>query len=140
MGEGMIEEPTVPTVGHDEELRGSAPAMTTKDLLLEVWRDMKFVRPAVEGLIAAGLIQRVEAIERDHVARDERGGSPPELVERLEALEAWHDDLESRGLERRRIADISGRTLALVIVVSNFVLGAVIVLLNLLSEGPGRPF
>lgn len=46
-----------------DDLRGSSPAMSTKDLLLEVYRDMKFVRPAVEALQEAKLPERINAVE-----------------------------------------------------------------------------
>lgn len=119
--------------GAGEELRGSAPVMSARDLLLEVYHDMKFVRPALEGLLAAGLVARVEALERDHIARDERGGAPLEIVHRVNSLEDWKSDVDAAGVERRRIGDISGRTLATLILVSNFVLGMVVMFVNLIG-------
>jgi hypothetical protein len=95
--------------GEHDEVRGSAPVMSTKDLLLEVYRDMKFVRPALEGLLAAGLVARVEELERDKLAR------------------------ESAGVERRRIGDLSTRTLAAVVLVSNCLVGLAVVVMNALN-------
>lgn len=61
----------------DGELRGSAPVLTTKDIVLELYHDMKVVRPAVERLEAAGIITRVELLEqreRDRISL-EKGAS-----------------------------------------------------------------
>ena len=92
-----------------DEVRGSMPVMTTKDLLLEVYHDMKFVRPAVEGLLAAGVIGRIESLERDRLvittARDERG----------------------------RIGSLTNRGLVVVILVTQFLVGLVVAFSNLNS-------
>jgi hypothetical protein len=83
--------------------------MSARDLLLEVYRDMKFVRPALENLLSAGLVTRVEALEQDRIER------------------------EAHGVERRRIGDLSARSLAFIIMASNFVLGLIIMFVNLLK-------
>lgn len=38
--------------------------MSTKDIVLELYHDMKAVRPAVEALVAAGIVQRIELLEQ----------------------------------------------------------------------------
>lgn len=48
----------------EDELRGSTPVMTAKDLLLELWNDMKVVRPIAENLEQADIITRVERLEQ----------------------------------------------------------------------------
>jgi hypothetical protein len=115
-------------VGHDL-VRGSAPVMTTKDLLLEVYHDMKFVRPAVEGLLAAGLVGRVDLLERDG---DRRAavGLTADLVGRVDAIEDRHEEIDARGVERRRLGDLSARTLGAIVIASNFLLGIVVLLVN----------
>lgn len=115
-----------------DELRGSAPVMSAKDLLLEVYKDMKFVRPALEGLLAAGLIARVEGLELEFERR-KAAGLKEDLVHRVELLEDEHLQKAARVLERRRIGDISARTLAALILVSNFVLGVVVFLVNVFN-------
>lgn len=114
-----------------DDVRGSSPVMTTKDLLLEVYRDMKFVRPAVEGLLAAGVVARIEAVERDDLAR-EAAGLNAELVHRVEVLEDVGRASGAAGLERRRLGDLSARSIALFIVVANFAIGFLIALNSLL--------
>jgi len=123
-------------VHHDagQDLRGSAPVMSARDLLLEVYHDMKFVRPALENLLSAGLVARVEAIERDHVERDGRGGAPVDLVQRVENAEHYIEQAKAAGIERRRIGDLSARTLAFVVMASNFVLGLIVMFVNILSK------
>ena len=92
-------------------LNPNAVALTTKELLIEVFHDMKFVRPAVEGLLAANIQHRLEAVEKELAYRNARGLSA-DLVARVEVLEAYHDDEESRAAERERIGSISGRAIA----------------------------
>lgn len=46
-----------------DDVRGSTPVMSTKDLLLEVYHDVKLMRPALETLILADLPRRVLALE-----------------------------------------------------------------------------
>jgi hypothetical protein len=51
-----------------DELRGSEPIMSSKAILLELWADMKVVRPAVERLQEEQLPKRILAIEQRHIA------------------------------------------------------------------------
>lgn len=90
---------------HDE-LRGSAPAMTTKDLLLEVYHDMKFVRPAVEALQGECLPARVDVLEKDKITRDA----------------AWR--------ERQRLGGISNKALLSAILVGQFALAVWVAVAN----------
>lgn len=116
-----------------DDLRGSAPAMSTKDLLLEVYKDMKFVRPAVEGLLAAGVVARIEALERDD-ATAKAAGVNDDLVKRVAALEKQNEEDLAAGRERRRIGDLTNRTIAAVVLVSNFVLGAIVMFVSLIQS------
>ena len=115
-----------------EDVRGSAPAMTTKDLLLEVYHDMKFVRPAVETLMAAGVVQRIEAIERSDV-RLEASGVTAGLVDRVAALEQVNKDRGSAETERRRIGDLTNRSVVFAIVITNFIIGVLIAVSNVID-------
>lgn len=91
---------------NDDDIRGQSSAMSTKDLLLELYHDMKFVRPAVEGLLAAGLATRIEVLERDRLV------------------------LSTAKTERNRIGDMTNKTIVIIVLVSNFVLGLVISIAN----------
>lgn len=53
----------------DEDLRGSAPMMTTKDLLLELWQDVKELRKDMSVLTSQDLDERLSEVEswRDRV-------------------------------------------------------------------------
>jgi hypothetical protein len=78
-----------------DELRGSTPIMSTKDILLEVYNDMKFVRPAIEGLLAAQVIRRIEVLEKDMIVR------------------------EASEMERHRVVEVSGKLIMSIVVISN---------------------
>lgn len=116
-----------------DELRGSAPVMSTKDILIEVYRDMKFVRPAVEGLLAAGVVARIEALEREDIAAKALGIND-NLITRVAVLENINDNKVAADLERRRIGDLTNKGIAIIVLVSNFVLGTIVVFANLFSE------
>jgi hypothetical protein len=126
----MTDEP-MPT----DELRGSAPMMSAKDLLLEVYRDMKFVRPAVENLLAAGVVARIDVLERDAIAARSAGVNN-DLVHRVSVLEDEAQNRVAAGVERRRLADFSNKTIVLVVLVSNFVVGGLIALINYFEHNP----
>ena len=53
-----------------DDVRGSSPVMTTKDLLLEVYHDMKIVRPIVESYVKENFPVRVLNLERDRDTRE----------------------------------------------------------------------
>lgn len=50
------------------DVRGSAPVFNTKELLREIYDDVKILRPQVASLVEADLPRRVRALET-HVAR-----------------------------------------------------------------------
>lgn len=115
-----------------DRLPPNSVAMTTKDLLLEVYHDMKFIRPAVQGLLDANLGARVAIIEADLAKRTASGLGPP-LVTRVAALERYVSDEAVIGGERSRNADFSSKRLAAIILVANFLLGTSVVLANFLT-------
>lgn len=123
----------MPTPGDD--VRGSAPVMSSKDLLLELYHDMKVVRPAVEALVSANLPARVTALEVDHAIRDARGGAPETLVERVARLEDGVQDAKAASVERRRLGEFSTKTLAAIVLASNFILGLWVAIANVISTG-----
>lgn len=55
---------------------------------------------------------------------------------RIKTIEDKDKDEVSAGRERRRIGDISGKALAVIILVSNFILGLIVMFANLLSAHP----
>lgn len=81
--------------------------MTQKDLLLDIYNDMKFVRPAVEAMQAEGLPVRVRIIENRHLAED------------------------SARQERSRIGGLSNKALGILVLIGNFALAAVVVIAKL---------
>lgn len=87
-----------------EEVRGSAPVMTTKDLILELYADMKVVRPAVEALQSESLPSRIRIIENRHLLEDGARN------------------------ERGRLGSLSNKTLAVVVLVGNFLISAAVAL------------
>lgn len=101
-----------------DELRGSEPIMTSKSILLSLYHDMNIVRPAVERLMEAQLDTRVDALEQDRVIRDALGGTAP-LVVRVAQLEASVTRNQNASQERSRLAGISNRVLAVIVVVVN---------------------
>jgi hypothetical protein len=113
-----------------DDLRGSAPVMSARDLLLELYHDMKVVRPIAEELKRANLIDRVQALETDHAIRDAQGGMPLALVARVAALEDVNQDelAEKRGVGK--VLNWSNKTLAIVVLITNFVLGVWVTLAN----------
>ena len=92
------------------DVRGSAPVMSTKDLLLELYHDMKFVRPAVETLLAAGVVARIERLEVAHIAA------------------------QTAKEERSRIGNITNKTIVLVVLVTNFLVGLSVIVVNLVEH------
>lgn len=118
-----------------EDPRGSAPALSTRDLLLELYHDMKVVRPSVEMLVAANLPSRVQALELDHAVRDAKGVGHERVAARLESLEDTRRDAKVVSGARKQIGDMSIRTLAAIVVGANFVLGLWVALANVLSTG-----
>ena len=118
-----------------EDPRGSAPALSTRDLLLELYHDMKVVRPAVEMLVSANLPARVQALELDHAVRDAKEVGPQSLASRLESLEDTRRDAKVVSGTRKQIGDMSIRTLAAIVVGANFVLGLWVAVANVLSTG-----
>lgn len=84
--------------------------MTNKDLILELYRDMKVVRPAVEALLAAGVIARIEKLEDERKTR------------------------EAAGVERSRLGSLTNRGIAIFVVVGNFVIGSIVVIANFISN------
>lgn len=84
----------------DTEVRGSAPAMSTKELLLDLYHDMKFVRPAVEAIQAEALPTRVRRIETRHTAED------------------------ARAQERSRLGSLSNKALVAIVLVTQAALAA----------------
>jgi hypothetical protein len=93
------------------ELRGSTPVMTAKELLLELWADMKIVRPIAEELRDADILTRVQALEQ---------------VERNRV---------AAQIERGRIGAITNKTIVAVVLVSNFLLGFTVMVVNILQSG-----
>src|SRR3954471_15863943 len=53
---------------------------------------------------------------------------------RVTAVEAWKSDLISAGMERRRLGGITNKALAAMILVSNFIIGLVILVANVLTD------
>lgn len=89
-----------------DDVRGSSPAMSAKDLLLELYHDMKVVRPAVEALQAEGLPTRVRLIETRHTAED------------------------ARTQERSRLGGLSNRALGMLVLAGNFILAIWVAVAN----------
>lgn len=87
-----------------------SPVMTQRDLMLDLWRDMKFVRPAVESLLAANILTRIEKLEGDVAAR------------------------ESAANERRRLGTLTNKTLGVIVLVGNFVIAATIAITTQLAR------
>jgi hypothetical protein len=109
-----------------DDFNPGAPVMSAKALLLELYHDMKVVRPIAEEMHRANLINRVGAIETDHAIRDAQGGQPRTLVARVEALEDINQDELAAGRAYKRVAHITNRTLAVVVVIMNTLLGLVV--------------
>lgn len=61
------------------DIRGSAPVFTTKELLQEIYHDMKILRPQVTSLVEANLPQRVREIESQVAILVERELAEKEL-------------------------------------------------------------
>lgn len=119
---------------HDtEDVRGSSPVMSAKDLLLEVYRDMKMVRPAVEALQAAAVVARIETLERAALAAQALGLNE-RLVQRVGDLENINEAKLAANLERRRLGDLTNKTIAIIVLVSNAFLGAIVLIGNLMTE------
>lgn len=97
------------TASETDDLRGSAPAMTSKDLLLDIYYDMKVVRPQVQMLVD----QRLDA--------------------RITILENRERDEDAAKGERHRLGTLTNKGIAIVILVSNFIVGAAVVVANLTS-------
>ena len=97
-------------MSESEDVRGSAPVMSTKDLLLELYHDMKFVRPAVESLLAAGVVARIERLEVANLA------------------------VQNAKEERSRIGNLTNKSAIFVILVANFLCAAVVVLVNIVEH------
>lgn len=55
----------------DQDLRGSAPIFTAKDVLIEVRDEVRGMKTAVDVLVSQNLNQRVDDLER---SRDELKG------------------------------------------------------------------
>lgn len=51
-------------VSHPEDLRGSTPVLTARDVLIEVRTDVKAMKTGVDILLSQNLHDRVTAIER----------------------------------------------------------------------------
>jgi hypothetical protein len=109
-----------------DDFNPSAPMMSAKAVLLELYHDMKIVRPIAEELQRADVVARLAAIETDHAIRDAQGGQPRSLVSRVEALEDINQDELAAGRAYKRVAHITNRTLAIVVVVANTILGLVV--------------
>jgi hypothetical protein len=109
-----------------DDFNPGAPVMSAKALLLELYNDMKVVRPIAEEMHRANLIARVGVIETDHAIRDAQGGQPRTLVARVEALEDINQDELAAGRAYKRVAHITNRTLAVVVVIMNTLLGLVV--------------
>lgn len=122
-------------MANTDDPRGSAPALSTRDLLLEVYHDMKVLRPAVEILVAANLPARVQALELDHAVRDAKDVSPERVSTRLVALEGVNHDEKTVTGARKQIGDMSIRTLAGIVLAANFILGMWVAIANVLSMG-----
>lgn len=60
------------TASVDGDLRGSAPVFTAKDLLREIYDDMKILRPQVASLVEADLPRRVRSLEAQVATLSER--------------------------------------------------------------------
>lgn len=100
----------------EDDIRGSSPILSTKELVLDIWRDVKEMKPAVTTLVAANLPSRVEAIED---------------VQKAEAIAK-----QARADQRARVISVSNKTLAVVILCGNFVLGLWVAYANLATQGP----
>lgn len=59
-----------------------------------------------------------------------------ELVRRVDAHDKRFAGQDSAGVERRRLGDLSGRALGIIILASNFVLGLLVFAANILTEHP----
>jgi hypothetical protein len=92
------------------DLRGSAPMLTAKDLLKDLWDDMKFVRPAVETLLKADLLARIESLERDRLV------------------------VSTAHLERARLGTLTNKAVVLIVVIANFFIGLAVVIANLVEH------
>lgn len=55
----------------DNDLRGSTPILTAKDVLIEVRDEVRFMRSAVDVLVSQNLDMRVDSLE---TSRDELRG------------------------------------------------------------------
>jgi hypothetical protein len=109
-----------------DDFNPGAPVMSAKALLLELYNDMKVVRPIAEEMHRSNIIARVGVIETDHAIRDAQGGQPRTLVARVEALEDINQDELAAGRAYKRVAHITNRTLAVVVVIMNTLLGLVV--------------
>jgi len=85
-------------------------ALTTKELLIEVYQDMKFVRPAVENLIATNVSYRLDVIEK-------------ELV-RIDAAKN----------ERTRIGSFSVKAIGAIVLIGQFVSGVIYYLVQVANQ------
>lgn len=81
-----------------ENLTNGESAMTVKALVLELYADMKAVRPAVETLLAANLANRLLILETDRLAR------------------------EAAQVERKRIGTLTNKALGAIVLCGQFVL------------------
>jgi hypothetical protein len=86
----------------DEALIG----MTQKDMLLELYKDMKFVRPAVEALMNNNIVHRVEELEQYRTAR------------------------EAANKERSRLGDVTNKGIVLTVLLTNFIVGLAVIIAN----------
>lgn len=59
----MTESDDVTEIKADIDIRGSAPVFNTKELLREIYLDMKVLRPQVTSLVEADLPRRVSKLE-----------------------------------------------------------------------------
>lgn len=55
---------------------------------------------------------------------------------RMTAVEAWKNDMAAAGAERRRIGGLTNKALAALILVSNFIIGLIILGANVLTGHP----
>lgn len=109
------------------------------------WRDVyKAVGDSEERVIDA--IEAVHTDVKDHETRlrsiEQFGTLPLQAVKtdvarletRLVPLETDRLNTSAAGVERRRLADIGGRTIAYIVLVSNFIVGIVVIIVNALTE------
>jgi len=109
----------------------SSVGMTIKEMVTELFADMKVIRPMVEALDGAHMPERVSALETDKVQRDVLA---PSLAQ---SIQTAHDnmalllqdkrDRDSQSRAVSRIAGVSNKAIVVILGVGELALGIVVV-------------